>query len=187
MCTTEHLETSPCYRRKTSYSPYLLLLYRYNTKGISKDRIFYLSIFLIINNIKFYLSCYFVYNSKASFRLEPWPGKPYSREVRSFGHFHHPRTAEGHETAKENPKSDKTLYARLGGYDAIAAVASDLLPRLQGDPQLGRFWENRAEDGIAREKQLPIDYLSASVGGPMLYTGRDMKLSHGGMGISESD
>ncbi len=83
--------------------------------------------------------------------------------------------------------SDKTLYERLGGYDAIAAVAGDLLPRLQGDPQLGRFWENRAEDGIAREKQLLIDYLSASAGGPMLYTGRDMKLSHAGMGIDESD
>ncbi len=83
--------------------------------------------------------------------------------------------------------SDKTLYERLGGYDAIAAVAGDILPRLQGDPQLGRFWENRGEDGVAREKQLLIDVLSASAGGPMLYTGRDMKLSHAGMGINESD
>jgi len=31
-----------------------------------------------------------------------------------------------------------SLYARLGGYDAIAAVADDLLPRLIADPQLGR-------------------------------------------------
>jgi hypothetical protein len=31
-----------------------------------------------------------------------------------------------------------TLYERLDGYDAITAVASDLLPRLQTDPQLGR-------------------------------------------------
>ena len=30
----------------------------------------------------------------------------------------------------------KTLYERLGGYDAIAAVANDLLPRLRADPQL---------------------------------------------------
>ena len=83
--------------------------------------------------------------------------------------------------------SDKTLYERLGGYDASAAVAGDLLPRLQGDPQLGRFWENRGDDGIAREAQLLVDFLSASAGGPMLYTGRDMKLSHAGMGIDESD
>ena len=31
----------------------------------------------------------------------------------------------------------KTLYERLGGYDAITAVANDLLPRLNADPQLG--------------------------------------------------
>jgi hypothetical protein len=29
---------------------------------------------------------------------------------------------------------------RLGGYDAITAVASDLLLRIQADPQLGRIW-----------------------------------------------
>jgi hypothetical protein len=46
--------------------------------------------------------------------------------------------------------------ARLGGYDAIAAVCNDLLPRLMGDERLGRFWQNRAEDSIAREKQLLI-------------------------------
>ena len=60
----------------------------------------------------------------------------------------------------------KTLYERLGGYEAIAAVANDLLPRLQADPQLGRFWSHRGEDGVKREKQLLIDYLCASAGGP---------------------
>ena len=63
--------------------------------------------------------------------------------------------------------SDKTLYQRLGGYDAIAAVAGDLLPRLQGDPQLGRFWDNRGDDGVAREGQLLVDFLCYSAGGPM--------------------
>jgi hemoglobin len=80
-----------------------------------------------------------------------------------------------------------TLYARLGGYDAIAAVANDLLPRLRADPQLGRFWAHRGEDGVMREKQLLIDFLCASAGGPLYYKGRDMALSHRGMGITESD
>ena len=83
--------------------------------------------------------------------------------------------------------TDKTLYERLGGYDAINAFVNNLLPRLEGDEQLGRFWKNRSDDGIAREKQLLIDYLSANAGGPMYYTGRDMKTSHKGMKISESD
>ena len=81
----------------------------------------------------------------------------------------------------------KTLYERLGGYDAIAAVANDLLPRLQADPQLGRFWAHRGADGVQREKQLLIDFLCASAGGPVYYRGRDMALSHRGMRISESD
>ncbi len=80
-----------------------------------------------------------------------------------------------------------TLYARLGGYDAIAAVADDLLARLKADAQLGRFWQHRGEDGIRREKQLLIDFLCSSAGGPLLYVGRDMKTAHKGMGISESD
>ena len=83
--------------------------------------------------------------------------------------------------------NQKSLYERLGGYDSITAFANDLLPRLQSDSQLGRFWQNRGNDGIAREKQLLIDYLCACAGGPMYYTGRDMKTSHIGMKISESD
>lgn len=83
--------------------------------------------------------------------------------------------------------SEKTLYERLGGYDGITAFVNDLLPRLRSDAQLGRFWENRGDDGIAREKQLLIDYLCANAGGPMYYTGRDMKTSHKGMNIGESD
>jgi len=83
--------------------------------------------------------------------------------------------------------TEKTLYERLGGYDAISAVVSDLLPRLTSDSQLGRFWQNRGEDGIKREEQLLIDFLCSSAGGPLLYTGRDNKTSHKGMGINESD
>ena len=80
-----------------------------------------------------------------------------------------------------------TLYQRLGGYDAIAAVVDDLLPRLTSDEQLGRFWAHRGEDGLQREKQLLIDFLCHASGGPLYYTGRDMATSHRGMRISGSD
>ncbi|MCL6415728.1 group 1 truncated hemoglobin [Aestuariirhabdus sp. Z084] len=83
--------------------------------------------------------------------------------------------------------SQATLYQRLGGYDGINAFVNNLLPRLQGDDLLGRFWQNRGTDGIEREKQLLIDYLCANAGGPLLYTGRDMVLTHKGMGVSEAD
>lgn len=80
-----------------------------------------------------------------------------------------------------------SLYSRLGGYDAIAAVADNLLGRLMPDAQLGRFWAHRGTDGINREKQLLIDFLCSCAGGPLLYTGRNMQVSHEGMRISQSD
>ena len=81
----------------------------------------------------------------------------------------------------------QSLYERLGGYDAIASVATDLVGRLKGDPQLGRFWAHRGDDGVTRELQLLIDFLCSVAGGPVYYRGRDMKLAHRGMGITESD
>ena len=81
----------------------------------------------------------------------------------------------------------KSLYERLGGYDGIAAFANNLVPRLQGDAQLGRFWQHRGADGITREKKLLINYLCSCAGGPVYYTGRDMNTSHKGMQINETD
>src|SRR5215831_7033155 len=84
-----------------------------------------------------------------------------------------------------NPTS---LYTRLGGYDAIAAVIDDLLPRLRSDALLGRFWTSpRSVDTNNRERQLAIDFIAAAAGGPTFYLGRDMKLAHKGMGITRDD
>ena len=55
--------------------------------------------------------------------------------------------------------STKSLYERLGGYDAIVAVSGDLLPRLMSDSRLKRFWDHRGADGIAREKQLLMYFI----------------------------
>ncbi|MGO9061305.1 MAG: group I truncated hemoglobin [Candidatus Binataceae bacterium] len=84
--------------------------------------------------------------------------------------------------------SEKSLYSRLGGYDAIAAVVDDLLPRLQSDKLLARFWSSpRSADTNRHERQLAVDFISASAGGPTFYLGRDMKTSHAGMGIKSED
>lgn len=83
--------------------------------------------------------------------------------------------------------TEQSLYQRLGGYNAIVAVVNDLFPRLAGDEHLGRFWAHRGSDGIAREKQLLIDFIVNQAGGDLYYRGREMKLLHQGMHISEND
>jgi len=80
-----------------------------------------------------------------------------------------------------------SLYARLGGYDAIAMFATKLIDQAQQDDILGRFWENRSADRNDRDLQVLIDYLVNQTGGQMYYTGRDMALAHKGMGITEID
>jgi hemoglobin len=82
---------------------------------------------------------------------------------------------------------DQSLYARLGGYDAVAAASDDLLARLQADPQLGGYWKGASHDNRRRARQLIVDFLAEAAGGPAYYTGRDMKTSHAGMGISQRD
>ena len=40
---------------------------------------------------------------------------------------------------------------------------------------------------MSTRRRLLIDFLCSSAGGPLYYTGRDMKTSHKGMRISETD
>jgi hemoglobin len=49
------------------------------------------------------------------------------------------------------------------------------------------LWAHRGEDGVSREKQLLIDILCATVGGPMYYRGKDVALAPRGMRTRESD
>lgn len=80
-----------------------------------------------------------------------------------------------------------SLYSRLSGYDGIAMFATNVVLAARKDDLLGRFWTNRGEDRNARELQLLIDFFVKETGGQMYYKGRDMALSHKGMGINEAD
>lgn len=85
-----------------------------------------------------------------------------------------------------HPQGD-SLYKRLGGYDALAAVADDWLGRLMKDERLSQFFKGVSEDSQKRIRQLALDQLCAATGGPCVYIGRDMKTVHKGLGITEAD
>ena len=86
--------------------------------------------------------------------------------------------------AQQKPK---TLYERLGGYDAIAAVTDDFIGRLVADKQITRFFTGASTDSKKRIRQLVVDQICAATGGPCIYIGRSMKVAHEGLGITESD
>lgn len=81
----------------------------------------------------------------------------------------------------------KSLYERLGGYDALAAVTDDFIGRLAADKQLARFLVGLSDDSKKKLRQHVLNLLCQTTGGPCIYTGRDMRTSHKGLGITESD
>ncbi len=83
--------------------------------------------------------------------------------------------------------SEKSLYERMGGYDAIAAATDELLRRLTSDPDIGVYWRGDSTDSMKRDRQLLVDFLCEAIGGPSIYRGRDMKTSHEGLRITERD
>jgi hemoglobin len=85
------------------------------------------------------------------------------------------------------PQSSATLYKRLGGYDAIAAVTDEFISRAANDKQLARFLVGLSNDSKRRLRQLIVDQLCEATGGPCFYTGRSTKTAHAGLGITESD
>jgi hemoglobin len=81
--------------------------------------------------------------------------------------------------------STASLYARLGGYEAIAAVVDDILAREVKDPIVAPFFKGLEEKDVKRIRQHLVDQFCAAAGGPCFYPGRDMKSVHAEMEITE--
>ena len=84
-------------------------------------------------------------------------------------------------------QNNNSLYKRLGGYDALAAVTAEFITALATDKKLGRFFVGASDNSKMKIRQLVVDQLCAATGGPCVYIGRDMKSSHKGLGITEED
>lgn len=80
--------------------------------------------------------------------------------------------------------AEKSLYDRLGGKQAITAVVDDFVGRVAADNRInGKF----ATANIPRLKAMLVDQICQASGGPCTYTGRDMKTTHAGMGVSSAE
>ncbi len=85
----------------------------------------------------------------------------------------------------ESESDQKTLYQRLGGYDVVAAILDNWGPRVIDDPELSKFLTDIDEEMGKRGRELALDLLCELTGGPCFYTGRDMKMVHKGLGITD--
>jgi len=82
---------------------------------------------------------------------------------------------------------EKSLYERLGGYDALTKVVDEFISQLGKDKQLSRFLVGLSDDSKKKLRQHVVDQFCQVTGGPCIYIGREMKTVHTGLKITESD
>ena len=84
---------------------------------------------------------------------------------------------------------EKSLYDRLGGKKAIAAVVDEFVGRVAGDKRINSFFAATAADPkrLSAFKGKLVDQICEASGGPCKYKGKDMKTAHMGMGITTAD
>ncbi len=83
--------------------------------------------------------------------------------------------------------AEKSLYERLGGYEAISAVVNDFAPKLFTDPQVGPFFKGMGTDTRKSFIQKNINLVCNVTGGPCKIISRPARTIHAGLGITESD
>jgi hemoglobin len=79
---------------------------------------------------------------------------------------------------------DGSLYERLGGAEAITAVARAFDVRAGND---GRINQKFARTGLDRLTKEFIDQLCHDTGGPCTYTGLSMTQAHTNMGVTNGE
>ena len=68
-----------------------------------------------------------------------------------------------------------TLYARLGGAEAMQAAVNDFYRRMLSDDRVSSFFDDVDMDGqIAKQRS----FLTFVTGGPAEYSGKDMRAAH---------
>src|SRR5215510_11998422 len=97
------------------------------------------------------------------------------------------RTSTPASMAVASGQEKKSLYTRVGGYDALALVVDDFITRLATDKRFERFFAGFSDDSKKRLRQHILDQFCAAAGGPCVYMGREMRTSHKGLGITEAD
>ncbi|WP_439630523.1 group I truncated hemoglobin [Gemmata sp.] len=99
--------------------------------------------------------------------------------------------------SKVDPKTDTkvepkktTLWDRLGGETGVAKVINDLLVVAIEDPKVNLLRDGKYKldaKGTAHLKKMLLEMVSEVTGGPLKYTGKDMKSAHAGMKITAEE
>jgi hemoglobin len=77
-----------------------------------------------------------------------------------------------------------SIYESIGGEAAVSEVVERFYANLRCDPIVGMFFEGDDLGGLKSHQRM---FLTAALGGPDAYEGRDMRAAHRHLGITDAD
>lgn len=86
-------------------------------------------------------------------------------------------------SAQAADQGGKSLYDRLGGKGAITAVVETFVGKVGGDVRINSYFKST---DLVKLKAHLVNQICEASGGPCKYTGRTMKQTHAGMGVSDA-
>ena len=95
-------------------------------------------------------------------------------------------SAQGATGGGQAATTQKSLYERLGGVDAITAVVDEFIKIAGADERINKKFARTNQNG-ARVRLHFIEQICMLTGGPCKYTGDSMKKAHHNMGLTEGE
>lgn len=97
-------------------------------------------------------------------------------------------TACGDELAGPHVPT-QTLYDKYGGNATVVVVVDAFIARVAGDARINAFFAEAAADSVrlTRLKARLVEQVAGWMGGPEVYTGRDMVSAHRFMGVGDRE
>lgn len=79
---------------------------------------------------------------------------------------------------------EQSMYHEIGGREAVETVVDDFYNRVLSDDQLVGFFEDY---DMAQLRAHQVQFISSVAGGPVEYTGDEMRTAHEHLDIEERD
>lgn len=86
--------------------------------------------------------------------------------------------------AKFKAAQEASLYHRLGGKAAIDAAVEAFYVKVLADKRVNHYF---ADVNMTKQRKKQKAFLSAAFGGPIPWTGKDMRTAHADLHLSEGD
>jgi hemoglobin len=77
-----------------------------------------------------------------------------------------------------------SIYDSIGGAPAVHAAVDDFYARVLADPKLAPFFTGTDMNRLKAHQRA---FIAAAIGGPEIFSGRDMAAAHSGLGIADAD